>query len=547
MKPILMTLWNSTLLTVPRCGVIVGSAISVDRRWSFGDNQTGLQPTEELVMVSQKLDVAFHPRSIAVVGASGTPSSMGYRFVLHLLNYGYRGRIYPVTPNWSEVLGLKTYPTLKDIPGTVDYVICCLPAPKVSELLSECPPKGVQVVHLYTARFSETGSRDAAELETRIWQQARKVGIRLIGPNCMGIYHPREGIAFGYDFPAEPGKVGWLSQSGGAAAEFIHYASLRGIRFSKVVSYGNALDLNEADYLEYFTQDSETEVIVSHVEGVKDGRRFLSALGRASRSKPVIILKAGRSSAGARSAASHTGALAGAISTWEAAIRQAGAIPARSLKDLINLTVSFSFLLPLLGTRVGIYGGSGGICVLSADGWEEAGFNVVPLPPEIEREIEKVVPELWRGWIRNPVDGSIFPEQARESNLAGNIPRMMAQSSYFDLIVANISMGAPSSGAELASSTKRVVENIIDIKRNTTKPLAVVLDTGTLGVEDFDNQRWRCLAEAKANLARAQIPFYATTEDAAGAIIQLVSYYQRRELSAKSVQIWPGLKGRSKP
>jgi len=480
-------------------------------------------------MVDDKLDAAFHPRSIAIAGASGNPLSRGYAYTLHLLNYGYRGQIYPVTINWPEVLGFKAYPTLKDIPGTVDYVICCLPAPRVPDLLSECPEKGVKVVHLFTARFSETGSEDAAELEASILQQARELGVRIIGPNCLGIYHPREGIAFSYEFPTEPGKVGMLSQSGGAATEFIHYASLRGIRFSKVVSYGNALDLNEADYLEYFIQDSETEVIACYIEGVKDGKKLLDTLSRASRSKPVIILKAGRGSAGARSAASHTGALAGSLGIWEVAIRQAGAIQARNLEDMGNLVVSFSFLPPILGARVGVFGGGGGTSVLSADGWEEAGFSLVPLPPEIKREIEKSVPELWWGWIRNPVDNSILPNQAKDSNLIGKISRMMVESPDFDLIVANISVGGPSSGPQLAVSTKREVENIIQIKRNTTKPMAVVLNTGTLGVENFDSQRWRCLAERKADLIGAQVPVYPTPEEAASAIIRLVGYYQRRE------------------
>lgn len=482
-----------------------------------------------LAMVNDKLDAAFHPRSIAVVGASGNPSSMGHRFVLHLLNYGYRGQIYPVAVNWPEVLGIKAYSTLGDIPGTIDYVICCLPALKVPQLLSECPQKEVQVVHLYTARFSETGSRDAARLETKILQQARKLGIRLIGPNCLGIYHPREGIAFAYDFPTEPGKVGMLSQSGGAATEFINYASLRGIRFSKVISYGNALDLNEADYLQYFANDPETEIIAGYIEGVKDGRRFLDILRQTSRSKPVIILKAGRGNAGTRTVASHTGSLAGSLRNWETAIKQAGAIQARDLEDLMNLVVSFSFLPPVLGTRVGVVGGGGGMSVLSADGWEEAGFSVVPLPPDIEQEIEKTVPELWWGWIRNPVDMSILPPEARASNLAGRILRMMAQSPHFDLIVVNITVGGPSSGAELAASTRREVENIMDIKRNTTKPLAAVLNTGTLGVDDFDSPRWKGLAERKADLIGAQIPVYSTPKEAASAIIQLVGYYQRRE------------------
>ncbi len=395
--------------------------------------------------------------------------------------------------------------------------------------MSECPQKGVQVIHLYTARFRETGSKDATKLETRILQQAKELGIRLIGPNCMGVYHPREGMAFAYDFPTEPGKVGMFSQSGGAATEFINYASLRGIRFSKVISYGNAIDLNEADYLEYLTQDPETRVIASYMEGLKDGKRFFDVLSRATRSKPVIILKAGRGSAGARAAASHTGALAGSLATWETAIRQAGAIQARNLQDLLNLVVSFLFLPPFQGIRVGIVGGGGGVSVLAADGWEEAGFSLASLPPDIQQEIEKTLPELWWGWVRNPVDISIFPDEARANHFSGQILRMMAHSPDFDLVVAYVAIGGFLSGAELDRFTKREVDNIIDIKRNSTKPMAVVLNTGTLGIDDFDKQRWRCLADRKASLIKAEIPVYATHEEAASAIIQLVGYYQRRE------------------
>jgi len=480
-------------------------------------------------MVIEQLGAAFHPRSIAVVGASGNPFSMGYRYVLHLISYGYRGQIYPITPHWSEVLGFEAYPALKDIPGAVDYVICCLPASKVPDLLLECPEKGVKVVHLFTGRFSETGREDAVKLEIEVLRRAREVGIRLIGPNCMGIYYPKEGLAFAYDFPTEPGQVGMFLQSGGAATEFIHYASLRGIRFSKVISYGNALDLNEADFLEYLSQDPETEIIASYIEGIKDGRRFFRALRRAALTKPVIILKAGRGSAGARQAASHTAALAGSLKTWETAIRQAGAIQARTLEELIDLVVSFYFLPPIVGTRVGIVGGGGGRSVLSADEWEEAGFNVVPLPPEIEEEIKKTLPEMWWGWIRNPVDVSIFPEEAIVSNLSGNMVRMMAQSLHFDLIIANMALGGPFSKTEFANITSTQVDNLIDMNGKGLKPLVVVLNTGNLGIEDFDDLRWRCLAEQKAKLVSAKIPVYDTAVQAANAIIRLVNYYQRKE------------------
>jgi acetyltransferase len=402
----------------------------------------------------------------------------------------------------------------------------------VPDLLPECPEKDVKVVHLFTGRFSETGRKDAAKLETEVLRQARALGIRLIGPNCMGIYCPKEGLAFSYDFPTEPGKLGMFLQSGGAATEFILYASLQGIRFSKVISYGNALDLDESDFLEYLCQDPETEIIASYIEGIKDGRRFFSALNRVARTKPVIILKAGRGSAGARQAASHTAALAGSLTTWETAIRQAGAIQARTLEELMDLAVSFYFLPPVLGTRVGVVGGGGGRSVLSADEWEEAGFDLVPLPPEIEKEIKKTLPELWWCWIRNPVDVSIFPEEAFIGNLSGNMVRMMAQSPHFDLIIANLALGGPFSQTEFTTLIGTQVDDIVDVNKKGSKPVVVILNTGNLGIDNFGDLRWRCLAEQKAKLISAKIPLYPTAVQAANAIIRLVNYYRINEATS---------------
>lgn len=476
-----------------------------------------------------ELEPAFHPRSVAVVGASELPFSAGHFYLRHLLDYGYRGQIYPINPNQREVLGLKTFPSLKDVPDSVDYIICCIPAFKVLDLLTQCPEKGVKVVHLFTGRLSETGCADAAELEKEILREAKRLGIRLIGPNCMGIYCPKEGLSFGYDFPTEPGSVGAFFQSGGASTEFVRYASLRGIRFSKVISYGNALDLDETDFLQYLFKDQETKVIASYIEGVKDGRRFLSALREAASSKPVIVLKAGRGSAGTKAVASHTASLGGSRKTWETAIRQAGAIQVRTLEEMVDLVVSFCFLPPILGTRVGIVGGGGGKSVLSADEWEEAGFDVAPLSPEIREEIRRRVPEIWWDWIGNPVDVSIMPDSAWITGLTGDIMRMMASGSYFDLLITNLTVDAPFGGAELTALISKEVEDVIELKKTGEKPLAVVLNTGSLGIEDFEDWRWKFLAEQNSRLISSQIPVYPTTSQAARAIHHLVELSKEKD------------------
>ena len=170
------------------------------------------------------LEEIFHPQAVAVVGASENPRVAGHRFIACLLKYGYQGKIYPVNPKYSEILGIKAYPSLREISGSVDYVICCVPASGVLDVLDDCSQRGVKAVHLYTARFSETGRRDATMLENEILKQARRWGIRLIGPNCNGIYYPRQGISFWDTLPKESGGVGLISQSGNAAGNFIRLA-----------------------------------------------------------------------------------------------------------------------------------------------------------------------------------------------------------------------------------------------------------------------------------------------------------------------------------
>jgi acyl-CoA synthetase (NDP forming) len=476
----------------------------------------------------EAIQTALHPRCIAVAGASGDPRSMGYRYLLHFQTYGFSGRVYPVTAKWPEILGYKTYPRLRDLPEDVDLVIGCLPAAAVPEMLEDSAAAGARVVHLFTGRFSETGDPAAQNLEKRVQERAWELGLRLIGPNCMGLYHPAQGLSFTYDLPSEPGRLGMFLQSGGASAEFVLYAAQRGVRFSKLISYGNALDINEADLLDYLARDDETELIAGYVEGVQDGRRFFQVLQAACRKKPVILLKAGRGRAGAQAAASHTASLAGSLKVWRAALAQAGAIEARSLEDMIDLAVAFYFLPPITGRRVGIVGGGGGRSVLSADEWEEAGFSVPPFTTAIEERIRAIVPELWWGWIRNPVDMSLMPPQAQEANLGGEVLKMMADSDGFDLAVANFSMGGPHPSSQLAQQVARWSSDVIEAGRTGRNPVVAILNTGTLSPEHFNHPRWRTMAEALSRLTQAGLPVYPCPSQAAGAIHRLTACYARR-------------------
>ncbi|MFC1994618.1 CoA-binding protein [Chloroflexota bacterium] len=475
--------------------------------------------------LDNELDAIFHPRSIAVAGASHNLFSMGYHYTHRLLEYGYLGQVYPISPNYEELLGLKVYPELKAVPGPVDYVICCIPAAGVLNLLDQCPQRQVRAMHMFTARFAETRHGERAALEREILHRAKEYGVRLIGPNCMGIYYPAECIAFDDGFPQESGVVGAAFQSGGASTEFVRYASPRGIRFSKVISYGNAIDLNESDFLEHLTADPETEIIACYIEGVKDGGRFLKALRRAAQAKPVVLLKGGKGTAGARAAASHTASLAGSLQTWHSAVAQAGAVEAETLTELIDLVVAFHFLPPIKGAKVGVVGGGGGRMVLSANECETAGLSVVPLPAEIRNIVAQKAP-LLLDWVGNPVDASVIMQFGIAP---GDVMHMVARSPEFDFIIGNLGESAPMGKAEWSAMMNSEVDDLIEVKHEGAKPLAAVIGVGELGGGEFEHWRWRLLAELRQRLVVAGVPVYATVDRAARAIRKLVDYYRWRE------------------
>src|SRR3972149_862303 len=228
--------------------------------------------------IAAGIGALFPPPSIAVVGASANPDTPGYDYLHSLQTFGYAGEIYPVHPRAREIRGLPAYPSLREAPEPVDYVISCIPASAVLDLVDDCAAKGARALQLFTARFSEPGRAEGAALERRLAERARAAGVRIIGPNCMGLLYAAQGISFRADMPRRPGKIGLLSQSGNLLFELTYFGEPRGLRFSKAVSYGNGIDLNESDFLEYFAADNETAVVGAYVEGVRDGRRFLAAL-----------------------------------------------------------------------------------------------------------------------------------------------------------------------------------------------------------------------------------------------------------------------------
>jgi acyl-CoA synthetase (NDP forming) len=443
------------------------------------------------------------------------------------VEYGFRGRIYPVNPRYDEVLGFPAYATVSAVPGPVDYVISCVPSTQVLNLLDDCAAKGVKCIHLYTARFSETGRQDAADLEQEVLRRARAAGIRLIGPNCMGVYNPGHGLSFGYDLAKEAGSVGMASQTGGGASWFVRLAGARGLRFSKAISYGNALDFNECDYLEYFTQDDATNVITIYVEGVRDGRRFFRTLGEAAARKPVIVIKGGRSRAGTRAVASHTASLAGSMDTWEAMVAQAGAVSAANFDEMADLAVAFCFLPAITGHRVGVAGGGGGPSVLSADECEEAGLEVAPLPDEIRETLKARGVEIW-DWISNPVDVSIIGGFG-VTDL--DMLRLMGANEGFDLLIGLINEGVMFTLSQREGATMRLqsaAEGYSRLKQECGKPLLAVIGDDGSGSDRYGDWAGQAVSETRTNLIEAGIPFFPTIGRAALAARKLIDHYSHR-------------------
>ena len=357
-------------------------------------------------MHQHDLEFLFHPNSVALVGITTAKTwHWTLTFLEGLLEIGFDRPLYLVNPKGGEIKGHKVYASLKDVPGNVDYVIGLVNAQIAPKLVEECAEKGVRAIHFCTAGFSETGEEPRIKLESELAEIARKKGIRILGPNCMGIYCPKSRLSFSPAFPEESGPVGVISQSGGNSIYLVRQAALRGVRFSKVISYGNACDINESDLLEYLAHDVDTKIIALYIEGIKDGRRFRRALEQATKEKTVVLLKGGTTEGGARAVAGHTASLAGSRATWDALCRQLGIISVSSVEEMIDVLITLLFLPLPSGRNALLFGAGGGASVLIADQFERSGLRVPPIPPEMVAQIAEFTP-IAGNILRNPVDYS---------------------------------------------------------------------------------------------------------------------------------------------
>jgi acyl-CoA synthetase (NDP forming) len=344
-----------------------------------------------------EIDRVFMPRNVAVIGSSPTEF-----YTRAMMRTKMKDHLYMVNPNYSEVAGRKCYPSILDIEGPVDFAILALPARFVLKTVEECIKKGVKVVHSFTSGFSETGLEEGIRLEKEL-SALIKGKIRLVGPNCMGIYCPKSGLTFNPASTNEEGHIGVISQSGTFAQAFIHVGRTRNVKMSKMVSYGNAVDLDCPDFLEYLADDPDTRIIALYIEGIKDGRRLMKALKYAAGKKPVFALKGGVTDQGGRVANSHTGALAGSGSTWATVFRQAGIVQVDDINDLIDICESLNDSPLPKGKGTSIITYSGGFSVVQSDMCVKAGLDVPKFSPGAVQRLRKFIPSSG-SMVGNPLD-----------------------------------------------------------------------------------------------------------------------------------------------
>ncbi|MBW1711226.1 MAG: CoA-binding protein [Deltaproteobacteria bacterium] len=358
------------------------------------------------VKSAHNLDKLFYPKSVAFVGASpkrGKGWSSGNSYINAFLKQEFQGKIFPVHLKADHILGYKSYKSIRDIPEEVDLVIFTVPVAAALQVMEDCAVKGVKFVHLLTAGFSETGRPEHADLEKKLLEIADRGGVRILGPNCMGLYCPEGGVSWSDDFPNKPGPVGLFSQSGQLASFIVFEGAPQGLRFSKVASYGNAIDLKAHEFLNYLAQDEKTKYIGSYIEGLNDGRLFIEAARKITRLKPLVVWKGGLTDGGSRATRSHTSAIAGSPKIWQALCKQTGIISVDSMEELIFTLSALQRIELPKGNNVCIVGGAGGGSVTMTDAAEKEGLKVPHLTEKTISALEEFVP-LEGSSSKNPLD-----------------------------------------------------------------------------------------------------------------------------------------------
>jgi acyl-CoA synthetase (NDP forming) len=465
-----------------------------------------------------KLDKAFNPRVVAVIGDSGM-----FQWIRAQENY--KGKLYSVQVNEKTAqeieatFKIKNYKSVIDIPESVDYAIVAVNRRVAPRVLDDLIKKDVAAAHFFTSGYSETDTEEGRQYERELKAKAEAAQFHLIGPNCMGIFNPRVGLRQQIgQYHDNWGPVSFISQSGTHAMNFGLEAHLQGIDLNKSVSFGNGTVLDSAEFIDYFGQEADTKIIAMYLEGLKEGRRFGDVLKKVSSIKPVIIWKGGRTAGGARAIASHTGSLAAPYNIWEDAMNQFGAVPVKNMEELVDTIKALLYLEPLKGNRMGLTGGSGGQSVAITDAFNEEGLDVPRLTKESYDELGTFF-NLIGGGYGNPIDTG-------NSNRAemNRIMEILEKDPNIDNIV--LLMGLGMGASDTRDSTPGGVDSVLELRKRSKKPvMATVYSPFSSGG----------VQEARRIIKRLQdggVPAFSTIERAARAVRNTMMYYRFRDTAS---------------
>lgn len=348
------------------------------------------------------LEMFFTPKSVAVIGAAREPGKLGYGVLSNILSCGYNGKIYPINPKADEILGLPCYPSVLHVPGDVELAVVVVPNKFVLQIMEECGQKGVKGVIIITAGFREAGT-DGIKLEHQVMDIAKQYGIRVVGPNCLGIIstHTPLNASFAAGMPPK-GQIAFMSQSGALCTAILDWALAKEIGFSHFVSLGNKADVNEIDLLQAWENDANSRVIIVYMEGIGDGPRFMQVARQVTQHKPVIAVKSGNTAAGSRAVSSHTGSLSGSEKAYEAAFNQSGILRCSSIEQLFDYSLAFAYQPPLKGNRIAIVTNAGGPGIMATDALELNGMKLATLQPKTIEILRQGLPAAANFY--NPVD-----------------------------------------------------------------------------------------------------------------------------------------------
>jgi acyl-CoA synthetase (NDP forming) len=469
----------------------------------------------------------FQPRSIAVIGASTKTGLTINNFFSSLVKAQFPGILYPVNHHADEVMGYPAFRSLRDIPGPVDYAVIAVPRDSVIESIKDCISKKVAAVHIFTSGFGETNTSEGRKLNQEL-KNLISGKLRVIGPNCMGIYCPGSRMVYLAEQSLMAGDIGFISQSGGHASLFIETATSQGLYFSKSISLGNALDLGINDFLEHFGEDSEIQIIGVYVEGMQEGqgRRFLELVRKISPKKPVMIMKAGRDESGARAAASHTGSMAGSYSIWENMARQANAVIVNDYTEMADFIWAYKCLDQVPGLRAGVVSGGGGNSVWCGDIFSSLGLTLPPLTPQTQNKLLELT-DLVGTIAQNPVDPNM---SALDPEVHARVFEMLDAQPDIDILI-NIAVFDFWYNMVITKklfTREQVIEEMEQrlemIRQRVKKPFV------TVAFHVSENADMTAILNQMRHKVRKQgVPCYTSLERMAAAVCRLYDYYRRRD------------------